>query len=307
MLILVLVVRLESTALDLGIGLPLLAGNDAQRKSDRNMKPGYLSIPHYCFVIVTVTMKYTIHVTILSSMLRISNGSDQWERMKWRKRTDTAVSSRASTTTFKMPRKRLRPTSDSSSDSDDTPETFTLAESKKSAKRKSEEIEKAHAAINRQSKLKNQEKDRVLKEQAKRRKERENAQGDEDGRADALEARMERAMKEAQDEESLVVDSEEERDGFSDDEIEGELSSDMEFGEDGTDEEEEDLEQKSTKHLPDHLFEAAFASQNVQLEDASNSTTKTSSKPKPSKKKKRKTQSKDIVLGWVSFRILWPC
>jgi len=240
-------------------------------------------------------------------MLRISNGSDQWERMKWRKRTDTAVSSRASTTTFKMPRKRLRPTSDSSSDSDDTPETFTLAESKKSAKRKSEEIEKAHAAINRQSKLKNQEKDRVLKEQAKRRKERENAQGDEDGRADALEARMERAMKEAQDEESLVVDSEEERDGFSDDEIEGELASDMEFGEDGTDEEEEDLEQKSTKHLPDHLFEAAFASQNVQLEDASNSTTKTSSKPKPSKKKKRKTQSKDIVLGCVSFHKLWPC
>ncbi|KAF8345751.1 hypothetical protein F5887DRAFT_917124 [Amanita rubescens] len=210
-----------------------------------------------------------------------------------------------------MPRKRLRPTSDPSSDSDNAPEAFTLAESKKSAKRKSGEIEKAHAAINRQSKLKNQERDRVLKEQAKRRKERVNAEGDEDGRVGSLEARMERAMKEAQDEESVVVDSEGEH-------HDGELASDMdldvqaededmEFGEDGTDddEEEEDLEKKSTKHLPDHLFEAAFASQNAQVEDASKSTTKSSSlKPKPSKKKKRKTQSKDIVLGSRTIRTL---
>jgi hypothetical protein len=226
--------------------------------------------------------------------------------------------------TLKMPRKRLRPTSDSSSDSDDAPEAFTLAESKKSAKRKSEEIEKAHAAINRQSKLKNQERDRVLKEQAKRRKEKGNAEGDGRGRVDALEARMERAMKEAQGEESVVADSEEEHhDGFLDDGIEGELASDMdpdvqaededmEFGEDGSDEEDEDEEEdpetKSTKHLPDHLFEAAFASQHAQLEETSKSTTKSSSlKPKPPKKKKRKTQSKDIVLGCVSFHNLCPC
>ena len=201
-----------------------------------------------------------------------------------------------------MPRKRLlRATSDSSSDSDDAPETFTLAESKKSAKVRSGEIEKVHAAINRKSKLKNQKRDRVLKDLAKRRNEIENDKGDEDGRVGALEERMERAMKDAQDEENVVVDSEEERDNFSDDEIEGELvdveveDEDMEFG---TDEEEEDLDRKPTKHLPDHLFEAAFASQNAQLEE---SMTKCSSKPKPSRKKKRKTQSKDIVLGCVFF------
>lgn len=201
------------------------------------------------------------------------------------------------------PSNRPGPPRGSSSESDsDAPESFSLAESKKSAKRKNEEIEKAHTAIKRQGKRKNQERDRTLKEQAKRRKESVNKES-EDAAVDTPETRMERAMKEAQEEGSEGGDSEGEKDGFSGLGVEGE---DMESGEsssDGMDDESEEiLAKRPPKHLPDHLFEVAFASQNAQLAEASTSPVRTSRKSKEvalaSKKKKRKAQSKDMVIGY---------
>lgn len=213
-------------------------------------------------------------------------------------------------TTPKMP---SRPTGGSSSESDsDVPESFSLAESKKSAKRKNEEIQKAHRAIKRQGKLKNQERDRTLKEQAKRRKESVNKERN-DAVVDTPGARMERAMKEAQEEGSGGGDSEGgEQDGFSGLGVEDEIASedeDMASGESSSDgmdvENEEVLVKKPPKHLPDHLFEAAFTSQNARLAEASNSPIRTSRKSKEaalsSKKKKRKEQSKDMVIGYDYF------
>lgn len=209
-----------------------------------------------------------------------------------------------------MPSKRPSPTGDSSSESDsDSPESFSLVESKKSAKRKNEEIQKAHAAIKRQSKLKNQERDRVLKEQAKRRKERENPEG-EDVAVDSPEARMARAMQEAQEEENEFEDSA--RSGSSGLAVGGaDEDEDMESGEssvDGMDDEDDEvLVKKPPKHLPDHLFEVAFASQNAQLAESSNSTIETPNKSKQatlaSKKKKRTSQSKDIIVGYDYFSV----
>lgn len=200
-------------------------------------------------------------------------------------------------TTPIMPSKRPTPTGGSSLESDlDAPESFSLAESKKSAKRKNEEIQKAHTAIKRQGKLKNQERDRTLKEQAKRRKERVNKER-EDVIVDTPEARMERAMKEAREEGSEGGDSEGgEQDNFSGVGVEDE---DMESGDD---ENEEVLAKKPSNHLPDHLFEVAFTSHNTQQAEASNSPIQTSRKPKEAalapKKKKRKAQSKDMIIGY---------
>jgi hypothetical protein len=207
-----------------------------------------------------------------------------------------------------------RPTGGSSSEADsDVPESFSLAESKKSAKRKNEEIQRAHTAIKRQGKLKNQERDRTLKEQAKRRPGKESVNKErEDVAVDTPEARMERAMMEAQEEGSGGGDSEGgEQDGFSGLGVEDEIASeeeDMESGEssaDGMDVEIEEIPAKKPKHLPDHLFEVAFASQNAQLAEASNSPIPTSRKSKEaalsSKKKKRKEQFKDMVIGYDYF------
>ncbi|KAK2467479.1 hypothetical protein APHAL10511_000334 [Amanita phalloides] len=200
--------------------------------------------------------------------------------------------------------------SDSGSGSDsDAPELYSLAASKESEKLKSEEIEKVQAALRRQTKRKNQERDRVLKEQAQRRKE----------TVSAIEARMERAMEEAQEEDSESS----EWGGIGAEPVpEMDDDEDMEVVQNGPHEQTSDegncglnygaessgsVMPKSINRLPDHLFEAAFASQKAQLE-ASTSTiqnpTKSESVASASargKKMIRKTQPKDVVIGYEPF------
>ncbi|KIL62832.1 hypothetical protein M378DRAFT_199063 [Amanita muscaria Koide BX008] len=223
----------------------------------------------------------------------------------------------------------------STSDTDsDVPETFTLAESKKSAKRKNVDVEKAHAAQRKKSKLKNQERDKLLKEQAEKRKERK---GGEDPLS--VEARMKRAMREAEEEasdeeegenkrrvdvEAEVNEQSEEWKGLSDAESDSEMEeddensglasdSDEEMGEEGSslgeDSNDDGLDDPDSLHnlktsadrLPDHVFEAAFAS-HQKAHQAGLKTTETG-KPK-TKEKKRKNKSKDIIIGSKTIRTL---
>ncbi|KAM6494872.1 hypothetical protein JOM56_009495 [Amanita muscaria] len=227
-------------------------------------------------------------------------------------------------------------TSASTSDTDsDAPETFTLAESKKSAKRKNDDVEKAHAAQRKKSKLKNQERDKLLKEQAEKRKEK--VKGGEEPLS--VEARMERAMREAEEEASdeeeggnkrrvdvkaEVKEQSEEWKGLPDAESDSEMEeddensslasdSDEEMGEEGSslgeDFNDDGLDDPDSLHslktsadrLPDHVFEAAFAS-HQKAHQAGLKTTETG-KPK-TKEKKRKNKSKDIIIGSKTIRTL---
>ncbi|PSS31099.1 hypothetical protein PHLCEN_2v2355 [Hermanssonia centrifuga] len=233
----------------------------------------------------------------------------------------------------------------SSSPSDDeTPESFSFSTSKKTAEGEAKALQKHHADEKQKLKDNRRQRDRVLKERkAQAVKDREirketkgkgkAVEGEEQSggprSSDELEARMERAMREAQeesdedgilegsDEEELASGSglseEDEEDSDDDDEVE------MQAGSEGESEEEDEdsasLKPPSKKqkllqnpdYLPEHLFASAF-SQNAAA--ASASSAKSEGKKKraasalPKKRRRVKQTAKDIVVGSRTIRTL---
>lgn len=202
-----------------------------------------------------------------------------------------------------------------SSDSDsEGPETFTLSQTKGAAQKRNAALRELEAAEKRKKKVKNQERDRKLKKQAeaskKRKVEAEESDDDEESEADAendAEARMLRAMRQADEEVS--------------DEEEGDESGEGEEGEEGMledgndvemDEDEEELEESSDEdmettassskpnHLPDHLFASAFSSKPTQ-KPSSSSISKSSQKSKKTRRKRTGNFPRDLIIGSVSI------
>ena len=224
------------------------------------------------------------------------------------------------------PRTRASQQHSSGSDSDsDVPEAISLSQSKKEIQQLDIQRKNAELAERKSKRVLNREKDRQLKERAEKNKYAALATTDGKGKgraeaeaeADDLEARMERAMAEAN-EESGEDDSDDEQayeefggvkigdeeSGSDEDESEGSEDSDQDDSEDEDDSEEE-LEEapppKSTKikfnpdHLPDELFAAAFAPKPKRKPEAELETEPTN----PPAKKRKATGTKDIMVGCV--------
>jgi len=200
-----------------------------------------------------------------------------------------------------------------SSDDEGAPEIISLVRSKKDIQKLDVELKKAEIAERQSKRRQNREMDRKLKERADM-----NRGGRKKGDdADELEARMQRAMQEAQEEMDEKVESES-GSGSGDSDSDSENSSEDEddvssLQNEQSSEEEEEAEilppkpKKKTynpDHLPDELFTAAFASQ------ASTSKRKTTEdeEDKPlkqtSKKPKRSHAQKDLIVGSRVIRTL---
>jgi hypothetical protein len=192
-----------------------------------------------------------------------------------------------------------------SNDDEDAPEIISLAQSKKDIQKLDAELEKAEIAVRKSRKSQNREMDRKLKERADM-----NRGGRQKGdEVVELEARMYRAMQEAQDE----MDEGESGDSEKDDDEQGDVSSFE--GEQGSEEEEEEEEEEEAEslppnplkktynanHLPDELFTAAFASK------TSTSKRKSPDDDPPkqtSKKPKRSHTRTDLIVGYA-FRFIF--
>ncbi|KXN81395.1 hypothetical protein AN958_04784 [Leucoagaricus sp. SymC.cos] len=232
-----------------------------------------------------------------------------------------------------------RPSTSSSSESEsDAPEAVSLSQSKKSIQKQNAEVWKAEQLAREKTKLKNRVKDQKLKERAVRNRKDEDGVGlkkegkrkkvemedeDEDEDEDEqemndAEARMLRAMQDAEGEESEgEANSAEFQEGSSfgridmddnDDLMEGGSGdSEEEVAEDDFDQEETPKEslskpKKSPNYLPDELFKAAFS-------QASKPALSPSKKPTASKmeqKKRKRTSSapKDVIVGSKAIRTL---
>ncbi|GBE84120.1 hypothetical protein BKA93DRAFT_818245 [Sparassis latifolia] len=249
-------------------------------------------------------------------------------------------------------------TTSDSSDDDETPETFSFGLSKKAAKGAQDALQQFAATEKQKRKEKNRERDRVLKERAARAKVKSGGKGkgkvvvkekaprvdqevsDEDGDEagrDDLRARMDRAMREAEEEgsdaltengedmsgeEGSAISDDEEEDSEKDDEDEemertrvyadgdskDEGENEAEDGDDemGAEESDDDAPspRKNSAHhdyLPDHLFKSAFA---AAAHSRSQPKVPTSSATKSQKRKRVKRSSKEIVLGSRTIRTL---
>ncbi|KAF8959861.1 hypothetical protein BDZ97DRAFT_1374089 [Flammula alnicola] len=223
--------------------------------------------------------------------------------------------------------------SESSHDEDsDAPEAVSLSQSRKQVKKLESERKNAELAARQNKRAQNRERDRKLKERAEKNSVKAKGKGKE-VEPDGLEARMERAMREAQEESGEDEDEDEmsgrcedlegigmgsdedEEDSGSDGDSEEDSEEDSEGsgleGDDG-DEEEEGEEKEPPKsqktkfnpdHLPDELFAAAFASKPKRTADSEldneNETTK-----RPAKKRKFSNVPKDVVVGSCAIRML---
>lgn len=215
------------------------------------------------------------------------------------------------------------------SSDDETPEAFSFSISKKTAEGEARALQQFHADEKQKLKEKRRQKDRTLKERKAQAKSKskvketvltkehdESESKDEDGSLsrDDLEARMERAMREAQEE------SDEDGDGKDEDFEVGSMQSDEAegSGEDDknselhSDSEDEALraEPRSSQkndYLPDHLFASAFS----QLPSQDGSTAKAKVKKRaaspPTKKRKRVKKSTEVAVGYASILLSLPC
>jgi hypothetical protein len=196
-----------------------------------------------------------------------------------------------------------------SNDDEDAPEIISLAQSKKDIHKLDAELKKAEIAVRKSRKSQNREMDRKLKERADMNRGGKQKEDEVVG----LEARMDRAMQEAQDEmdeEGESGDSEKD----DDDKEEKEDVSSFEGEQDSEEEEEEEEEdadflspnplKKKTynaNHLPDELFTAAFASK----KSASKRKVPDDDAPKQtSKKPKRSHTRRDLIVGYALRFIL---
>lgn len=215
----------------------------------------------------------------------------------------------------------MAPRHDESGFSDEeAPENISLAQSKQSVHRRETELKKAEILVKERKREENRERDRKLKERAERNKGKQKEKSG-SSRDLELEARMQRAMQEAQDEMGEDESGDEEEfAGFgmegSDDDESGEESSNQEE-ESGSDDDESDTEsipndadrkehpgrKSNPDHLPDELFEAAFnastASSKRNVEDI-DSKTRLSSR----KRKRNNEPPKDLIIGSREIRVL---
>jgi hypothetical protein len=249
----------------------------------------------------------------------------------------------------KMP--PLRPSSSSNSDSDsDAPEAVSLSHSKKSIQNQNANLRKAKALAREKTKQKNRTKDQKLKERAAKNKKAELSSSNsgtikyavEDAEEelddeDDEEARMLRAMRDAEGEEdeegegdgeldedsededfaefqegsdfdSVGMDEEDLLDAGEDDSEEASSDEEMEDNEDGLEDQEMDSSvdsetppppKTSSNYLPDELFKAAFS----QTSKSNPTKAKKPALPKKELKKRKRTSSaapKDIIVGFVS-------
>lgn len=187
--------------------------------------------------------------------------------------------------------------------------------------RRETELKKAEILVKERKREENRERDRKLKERAERNRGKQKEKSGSSRDLD-LEARMQRAMQEAQDEMGEEESGDEEEfegfgglEGSDDDESGEELSSQEE--ESGSDNDESDMESNlndsdrdeqpgrisNPDHLPDELFEAAFkastTSSKRKVEDIDSKT------QLPSRKRKRNNAPpKDLVIGSRAIRVL---
>jgi len=247
----------------------------------------------------------------------------------------------------------LRPPADSGWDSDsesDAPEAISLSQSKKSIKQQNAKIHKAGILARQKIKLKNQEKDHKLKERAalkqkddkvasksgKRLKQAVSADEAEDAEevVDEVEARMLRAMEDAEGEgnegegEGSDLDEDE---GFSGFQEGSSFDGDAAMDEDGDsaedsddhniwDDQDDDMEdadassddgverttnptqpRKSVNYLPDEVFQAAFSQAEKPKPSQSKKNAVLSAKHQ---KKRRRSQPKDVIVGSKAIRML---
>ncbi|KAJ3567304.1 hypothetical protein NP233_g6452 [Leucocoprinus birnbaumii] len=254
----------------------------------------------------------------------------------------------------KMPPPQHTPSSASDSDSD-APETISLSQSKKNAQKRNAELHKAEALAKEQTKLKNRQRDQKLKERAAKHKgtgkgkeaagRADEGSGDpEDSIPGDLEARMLRAMEDAEGEDSLDEDGEDEHE-FADfherpsfdgiemddaavssdvngsDELVDEDDEVMEFQEEDSEgEEDEEMSSEedsgqfnntkspppnsSSNYLPDELFKAAFSQPSQPKPSQPLSKRAATSSKNAQGKRKHRSTPKDILVGSRSIRTL---
>ena len=208
--------------------------------------------------------------------------------------------------------------SESSSDDEGAPETISLAQSKKEIQKLDAELQKAEIAARKSKKSQNREMDRKLKERADMNRGGKQKGDDDDGddEVGGLEARMNRAMQEAQEEmdddgeSGSVGDSEKDSDDKEEQEDVGSLEDEQ------SSEEEEEEEKAETSnplkkikynanHLPDELFTAAFASKASTSKRKAPDDNKEDNLPKQtSKKPKRSHTRRDLIVGYA-FRFIF--
>ncbi|GJE99038.1 hypothetical protein PsYK624_152760 [Phanerochaete sordida] len=208
---------------------------------------------------------------------------------------------------------------------DEAPEAFSFGASKKSAEGEERALQQFHAAEKQKLKEKRRQKDRVLKERKAQStgkgkgKAREIAFTEEDEESEAesaaperddLEARMERAMREAQaemDEEDGDDDEDFEMGGMQSEEDEEDGSGQEEEVE-SADEEPSPAQSRTAQkkdYLPDHLFASAFSQLPSDDTPKSKSKSKKRAASPPTKKRKRVQKSaKDLVVGSRVVRTL---
>ena len=233
-----------------------------------------------------------------------------------------------------MPPTRPAPVDPPSDGEDSAPEVLTLSSTKKSSKRRSEAVHAFELAQKSKRKRENRERDAALKEakevreeerravavegeeggeegegRRKRRKKKKvisgsTAKGEKEisskvprtGEAEVTNAeeRMERAMREAAEEEDSDVDSV----------ISGVEDRSDEWHGFGGEIEEVGIGVSATiKHLPDHLFSAAAAAQVQPSSTSISGSTSALPKPKPHNKKPKKSKAKELLVGCVHFRL----
>lgn len=231
-----------------------------------------------------------------------------------------------------MPPTRPAPVDPPSDGEDSAPEVLTLSSTKKSSKRRSEAVHAFELAQKSKRKRENRERDAALKEakevreeerravavegeeggeegeeRRKRRKKKKvisgsTAKGEKEisskvprtGEAEVTNAeeRMERAMREAAEEEDSDVDSV----------ISGVEDRSDEWHGFGGEIEEVGIGVSATiKHLPDHLFSAAAAAQVQPSSTSISGSTSALPKPKPHNKKPKKSKAKELLVGCVHF------
>jgi hypothetical protein len=197
--------------------------------------------------------------------------------------------------------------STSSDDEDAAPESLSLTDSRRDVERQADTLKQFQAAEKGKKRARNRERDRRLKEQAEHSRRRRK---EDEGGVDS-EARMTRAMAEA---EAELDDHEgdDHRQGEDREEFQGIIAGPGKEGEphEGEDDEESHSNDEANKphliesrpnpnHLPEHLFASAFASQSVQPTE---SLTKRKADEENSKRRVKKrvgndNSSRDRVVG----------
>ena len=217
----------------------------------------------------------------------------------------------------------MPPSSSSGSDSE-APEAVALVHSKKFSQKQNADIRKAHALVREKTRLKNRQRDQKLKERAANNKKNGPVPYQKTGNEKALledddddqfqfsndaEARMLRAMKDAEDKkrEDKVMEGRDDADsseGYSSDGIDvDEDYLEVGSGEDEVDQnmdsdpESELTTKKPSNYLPDELFKAAFSQMTKTLSPQSKSKHSTHSQREWKKRKFTSSTPKDVIVG----------